>query len=44
MVHGLKVGPFIDALIIKPPKSIADIRAKAIGYINIEKMIETKRA
>ena len=41
---GLWVGPFIDSLAINPSRSLTELRDRAIRYINIEEVWETRKA
>ena len=42
--RGLKVGSFADSLAINAPRSLAEFRERAMGYINIEEVRETRKA
>ena len=41
---GSRVGPFADSLAINPLRSLAEFRKRAVGYINMEEIRETRKA
>ena len=41
---GLQAGPFADSLAINRPKSLAEFKEWAVGYINMEEVREMRKA
>ena len=42
--RGLRAGPLVDSLEIKPPRSLTKFKDRAVGYINMEEVQKAQKA